>query len=77
MPQESIKYTIRQDGNVTQEVFNVPGDACLNLTEDIEIKLGDLQKRTYTVDYYQPANLNQDVTLQYDQNQDYGKTNFN
>ena len=77
MPQETIKYTIRQDGNVTQEVFNVPGDACLNLTEDIEIKLGDLQKRTYTVDYYQPANLNQDVTLQYDQNQDYGKTNFN
>ena len=77
MPQESIKYTIRQDGNVTQEVFNVPGDACLNLTEDIEIKLGDLQKRTYTVDYYQPANLNQDVTLQYDQNQDYGKTDFN
>ena len=68
MPQESIKYTIRQDGNVTQEVFNVPGDACLNLTEDIEIKLGDLQKRTYTVDYYQPANLNQDVTLHYDQN---------
>ena len=77
MPQESIKYTIRQDGNVTQEVFNVPGDACLNLTEDIEIKLGDLENRTYTVDYYQPANLNQDVTLQYDQNQDYGKTNFN
>lgn len=77
MPQETIKYTIRQDGNVTQEVFNVPGDACLNLTEDIEIKLGDLENRTYTVDYYQPANLNQDVTLQYDQNQDYGKTNFN
>ena len=77
MPQESIKYTIRQDGNVTQEIFNVPGDACLKLTEDIEIKLGDLENRTYTVDYYQPANLNQDVTLQYDQNQDYGKTDFN
>ena len=77
MQQETIKYTIRQYGNVTQEVFNVPGDACLNLTEDIEIKLGDLENRTYTVDYYQPANLNQDVTLQYDQNQDYGKTDFN
>lgn len=74
---ETIKFSISQDGNVTQEVFNVPGDACLNLTEDIEIKLGDLENRTYTVDYYQPANLNQDVTLQYDQNQDYGKTNFN
>ena len=77
MGQETIKYSIRQDGKVTQEVFNVPGDACLNLTEDIELELGDLEDRTYTVDYYQPANLNQDVTLQYDQNQDYGKTNFN
>ena len=77
MGQETIKYSIRQDGKVTQEVFNVSGDACLNLTEDIEIELGDLEDRTYTVDYYQPANLNQDVTLQYDQNQDYGKTNFN
>ena len=69
MPQESIKYTIRQDGNVTQEVFNVSGDACLNLTEDIEIELGDLEDRTYTVDYYQQPNLNTDVTLQYNQNE--------
>ena len=68
MPQETIKYTIRQDGNVTQEVFNVPGDACLNLTEDIELKLGDVEKRTYTIDYYQNKNIQKDVTLQYNQN---------
>mgnify|MGYP001268500004 FL=1 len=68
MPQETIKYTIRQDGNVTQEVFNVPGDACLNLTEDIELKLGDVEKRTYTIDYYQNQNIQKDVTLQYNQN---------
>ena len=67
MPQESIKYTIRQDGNVTQEVFNVPGDACLKLTEDIEIKLGDLEQRVYTTDYYQQQDLQTDVTLQYNQ----------
>ena len=42
MKKETIKYTIRQDGNVTEEVFNVPGTECLNLTDDIEIKLGDL-----------------------------------
>ena len=51
MPQETIKYTIKQDGNVTQEVVNVAGDACIKLTEDMEISLGDLDKRTYTIDY--------------------------
>ena len=69
MGHETIKYSIRQDGKVTQEVFNVPGDACLNLTEDIELELGDLEDRTYTVDYYQQPNLNTDVTLQYNQNE--------
>ena len=64
MPKETIKYTIRQDGKVTQEVFNVPGDACLNLTEDIEIKLGDLENRVYTADYYQQnINLDEDITI--------------
>ena len=62
--QETIKYTIRQDGKVTQEVFNVPGDACINLTEDIELKLGDLENRVYTADYYQQnINLDQDITI--------------
>ena len=51
-----------------EEVFNVPGDACLNLTEDIELKLGDVEKRTYTIDYYQNQNIQKDVTLQYNQN---------
>ena len=64
MTKETIKYTIRQDGKVTQEVFNVTGDACINLTEDIEIKLGDLENRVYTADYYQQnINLDQDITI--------------
>ena len=63
MPEESIKYSIRQDGKVTQEVFNVTGDACLNLTEDLEIKLGDLEQRVFTVDYYQQPNLNEDIVI--------------
>ena len=69
---ETIKYTIRQDGNVTEEVINVPGTACLDLTEDIEIKLGDLEQRVFNADYYQQnvtfteditINTNTDVTL--------------
>ena len=64
MTKETIKYTIRQDGKVTQEVFNVPGSACVDLTEDIEIKLGDLENRVYTADYYQQnINLDQDITI--------------
>mgnify|MGYP001358530344 FL=1 len=63
MPEESIKYSIRQDGKVTQEVFNVPGDVCLNLTEDLEIKLGDLEQRVFTSDYYKQPNLNEDIVI--------------
>ncbi len=64
MPKETIKYTIRQDGNVTEEVINVPGNACIDLTKDIEIKLGDLENRVYTADYYQQnVNLDQDITI--------------
>ena len=64
MPQETIKFTIRQDGKVSQEVFNVPGSGCIDLTKDIEIKLGDLENRVYTADYYQQnVNLDQDITI--------------
>ena len=65
MKRETIKYTISQDGNVTEEVINVPGTACIDLTSDLEIKLGELENKVYTADYYQQPNLNQDVTLQY------------
>lgn len=60
--QETIKYTIRQDGNVTEEVINVAGDACIKITEDIELELGDLDKQTYTTDYYN-IDLNQNITI--------------
>ena len=61
---ETIKYTIRQDGNVTEEVINVPGTACLDLTKDIEIKLGDLEQRVFNADYYQQnVNFNEDITI--------------
>ena len=69
MKRETIKYTIRQDGNVTEEVINVPGTACVDLTNDLEIKLGELENKVYTADYYQQPNINQDVTLQYNKDQ--------
>ena len=64
MPKETIKYTISQDGNVKEEVFNVPGDVCIDLTKEVEIKLGDLEQQVYTAEYYQqPVNLDQDITI--------------
>ena len=61
---ETIKYTIRQDGNVTEEVINVHGTACLDLTKDIEIKLGDLEQRVFNAEYYQQnVNFNEDITI--------------
>ena len=64
MPKETIKYTISQDGNVKEEVFNVPGDVCIDITKDIELKLGDLEQQVYTAEYYQqPVNLDQDITI--------------
>ena len=61
---ETIKFSISQDGNVTQEVYNVSGSACVDLTKDIEVKLGDLENRVYSTEYYQqPLNLDQDITI--------------
>ena len=62
MKEETIKYTIKQDGTVTEEVLGVSGKSCVDITEDIEIKLGDLKPQIYTADYYD-ADFNQDITI--------------
>jgi|TARA_R100000781_G_scaffold63017_1_gene39972 hypothetical protein len=67
---QTLKFTIRQDGYVTEEVTGVQGTQCVNLTEKIENELGDIQWRKETPDYYKQENLQKDVTLQYDQNKD-------
>ena len=50
--QETIKFTIRQDGTVTEKVMGVVGPNCDKLTERIENKLGVLQYREPTADMY-------------------------
>ena len=64
MGKESIKFTIKQDGTVEEEVMGVQGDTCQGLTKELESKLGDLQMRVYKSEYYQQK----DVTLQQNQN---------
>ena len=62
---ETIKFTITQDGRVTEEVIGVKGTQCLDLTEKIENALGDIDWRKETSDYYNKAQIveTQNVTL--------------
>ena len=39
MAQHTIKFVIKQDGTVTEEVIGVVGNECENLTKNIEEKL--------------------------------------
>ena len=73
MGKESIKFTIRQDGTVEEEVIGVQGDTCQGLTKELESKLGDLQMRVYKSEYYQQK----DVTLQQNKNEDHKQTSIN
>ena len=65
MPQQQIKFTIRQDGLVSEEVVGVVGDACQDLTKSIEEKLGEVTYIETKTEYYQQEN----VTLQHNQNE--------
>ena len=65
MPQQQIKFTIRQDGLVSEEVLGVVGDACQDLTKSIEEKLGQVTYIETKPEYYQQEN----VTLQHNQNE--------
>tara|TARA_B100000686_G_scaffold342097_1_gene420598 strand:- start:2488 stop:2697 length:210 start_codon:yes stop_codon:yes gene_type:complete len=68
MPKQTIKYTIKQDGTVTEEVQGAFGDTCINLTRDLEKKLGVLETRVHTSEYYnQTIENTEDVTLQHHQ----------
>ena len=64
MAQQTIKFTIRQDGIVTEEVMGVVGNDCENLTKKIEERLGQVERREHKAEYYeQNQTLNQNVTL--------------
>ena len=53
MGQQTIKFTIRQDGTVIEEVAGVVGTDCENLTRTIEEKLGTVIKVQHKPEYYQ------------------------
>jgi len=63
--QQRLKFSIRQDGTVSEEVFGTVGNECENLTRSIEEKLGEVTYVETKPEYYQQEN----VTLQYNQNE--------
>ncbi len=54
-----IKFTIRQDGMVTEEVMDAVGNECESLTSEVEKNIGDVVSRIHKPEYYQKQ---QDVT---------------
>ena len=62
--QHTLKFTIRQDGLVTEEVFGAVGNECQDITKSIEEKLGNVTYVETKPEYYQQEN----VTLQHDKN---------
>ena len=68
---KTLKFNIRQDGTVTEEVIGVVGEGCINLTTEIEKRLGALENRVKKAEYYQQQTVQTDVTLQH--NQDHNK----
>ena len=64
MAQQTIKFTIRQDGTVTEEVMGVVGNECENLTKRIEERLGVVERVEHKPEYYeQKQTTEEDVTL--------------
>ena len=65
MQKQTLKFTIRQDGYVTEEVIGVIGNQCQEITKSIEEKLGEVSYVETKPEYYQSQ---KNVTLQHDQN---------
>ena len=74
--QQKLKFTIRQDGLVTEEVFGAVGNECQDITKSIEEKLGNVTYVETKPEYYLAQPIENfwknttDVTLQHDQDQD-------
>jgi len=67
MGQQTIKFSIKQDGTVIEEVAGVVGTDCQNLTKAIEEKLGTVVKVQHKPEYYQQQTTQEDVSLQHHQ----------
>jgi hypothetical protein len=61
MAQQTIRFHIRPDGRVEEQVEGVQGMACEGLTERIEARLGVVQQRQPTAAAFASAQLCQNA----------------
>ena len=66
MKKQTLKFIIRQDGYVTEEVMGVIGNQCQEITKSIEEKLGEVSYVETKPEYYQTQ---KNVTFQHNQDQ--------
>ena len=68
--QQTIKFSIRQDGTVTEEVIGAVGQDCEHLTRSIDDKLGKVTQKLFKPQYYNPntSKNEENVPLHNDQN---------
>lgn len=59
MAQHTIRFRIRPDGRVDEQVEGIQGMACEQLTARIEARLGVVQRRQPTAEAYQAATVPQ------------------
>ena len=67
--QQTLKFTIRQDGYVTEEASGFTSHQCVEVTEKIEKKLGNLEPRQFKPEFY-----SNNVALQQNQNENQEQT---
>mgnify|MGYP001315411296 FL=1 len=59
--QQTLKFSIRQDGTVTEEVMGVVGTECENLTKQVEERLGIVERVEHKPEYYEIINVAEEV----------------
>jgi hypothetical protein len=59
MAQQTIRFRIRPDGRVDEQVEGLMGSACEQLTDRIEAQLGVVQRRQPTSEAFAVAPLSQ------------------
>ena len=69
MEQQKLKFIIRQAGQVTEEATGFTSHQCVELTKQIEEKLGTLETRQFKPEFY-----SNNVALQHNQNENQTQT---
>ena len=65
MPQRTVRFTIRPDGRVEEQVEGIAGEACQQLTEKLEAALGTVEHRQPTAEaFVQPEVQSQTLPTQ-------------